>query len=1029
MRRPYVLLFAVALPCGLAVAGTLRPAPSPTRMGQLARARPERAFAPRLSIETEFVPCRVLPAHPDSTVPREACETAGEPGADPAVFAAAGESFDPDSLHASAVAGVIWWDETEASLNGSVSRLEKALRLSREQTPVLVDLSAVHLVRAERTQNPRDLVAALSYAREALSHEPGNAAAMFNAALALDAMEIEEQAEAAWNAYLAADSASPWAGEARQRMRVLARPSEIPRPHPGASLARVDSFAARYPQEARLMGWDDVLGAWGQAVEKGDSAAAAANLELAERLGRALEKDGGDASLADAVLAVRAAGSTAAATAALARGHRLYAAGQALIAAGNEKAAVDTFRAVLRARPPSPTLVYSAEMFAARALVYENEFERANATFQEIIARIDPERHPALAARAQWMLGSSLLKEGRHAETQGPYQAAYSLYHRVGEVEYAATLCYLIGEAAHLRGDTALAYSSMHRAMRGLRHYRASGWLRNQLMVLADWAAADGMQHASAPIQAEEISVAIRTRQPLARFEALLARAYVRTLTGDISGARRDVDAAAPLLAQIPAGDAAAGRAGAALRMSRAMVQRGQATPRLRAGLDSAVEYFAAQQNVRWLLRALIQRVEVRAATGELAGAAADLDSFTSIIRTSSDHEPLAALRTAMMEQARGRFDRLVMLHLRAGDTLQALRALERGRVSLAPVAAARASAGLRAPRGHVALAYALIGDTLLAWVVHADSAQLHRSVVDRGDFLRTTEGVSAALEAGREGGADGGLRRLYDWLVRPLRDRLGEPGTPLVILADGEVAAVPFAALLDGTRYLVQDRAIRYAPTLADAARERPAHRPARALLIADPAFDAERYPALERLHGARAEAHDLRAFYPDHVLLAEAAATRAALSDHARSVGVIHYAGHAVFNDAQPGRSFLVLADSGATGQLTADSVTTLRLHGVRLVVLSACRTLPSRGGRSGGFAGLSGAMLAAGAGGVVGSLWQVDDQRTRPLMREFHQAYAGTGDGAAALRQAQLWMLRSPDSALRSPSAWAGFRYAGR
>jgi CHAT domain-containing protein len=243
------------------------------------------------------------------------------------------------------------------------------------------------------------------------------------------------------------------------------------------------------------------------------------------------------------------------------------------------------------------------------------------------------------------------------------------------------------------------------------------------------------------------------------------------------------------------------------------------------------------------------------------------------------------------------------------------------------------------------------------------------------------------------------------------------------------EVAAVPFAALLDGTRYLVQDRAVRYAPTLADAAGERMAHQPARALLIADPAFDAERYPALERLHGARAEAQDLRAFYPDHVLLAEAGATRAALSYHARSVGVIHYAGHAVFNDAQPGRSFLVLADSGGAGQLTADSVTTLRLRGVRLVVLSACRTLPSRGGRSGGFAGLSGAMLAAGAGGVVGSLWQVDDQRTRPLMREFHRVYAGAGNGAAALRQAQLWMLQSSDSALRSPSAWAGFRYAGR
>jgi hypothetical protein len=29
---------------------------------------------------------------------------------------------------------------------------------------------------------------------------------------------------------------------------------------------------------------------------------------------------------------------------------------------------------------------------------------------------------------------------------------------------------------------------------------------------------------------------------------------------------------------------------------------------------------------------------------------------------------------------------------------------------------------------------------------------------------------------------------------------------------------------------------------------------------------------------------------------------------------------------------------------------------------------------------------------------------------------------------LRQAQLLLLGSPDDALRSPAAWAGFRYAG-
>jgi CHAT domain-containing protein len=61
-------------------------------------------------------------------------------------------------------------------------------------------------------------------------------------------------------------------------------------------------------------------------------------------------------------------------------------------------------------------------------------------------------------------------------------------------------------------------------------------------------------------------------------------------------------------------------------------------------------------------------------------------------------------------------------------------------------------------------------------------------------------------------------------------------------------------------------------------------------------------------------------------------------------------------------------------------------------------------------------------------VGSLWEVDDRLSRPLMIELHRAYRAAPDGALALRTAQLSLLRSGDPALRSPAAWAGFRYTG-
>jgi CHAT domain-containing protein len=62
------------------------------------------------------------------------------------------------------------------------------------------------------------------------------------------------------------------------------------------------------------------------------------------------------------------------------------------------------------------------------------------------------------------------------------------------------------------------------------------------------------------------------------------------------------------------------------------------------------------------------------------------------------------------------------------------------------------------------------------------------------------------------------------------------------------------------------------------------------------------------------------------------------------------------------------------------------------------------------------------------VVGSLREADDLRTQPLMLAFHRAYRRLGDPAAALREAQLELLRSRDPARSSPAAWAGFRYIG-
>jgi CHAT domain-containing protein len=141
----------------------------------------------------------------------------------------------------------------------------------------------------------------------------------------------------------------------------------------------------------------------------------------------------------------------------------------------------------------------------------------------------------------------------------------------------------------------------------------------------------------------------------------------------------------------------------------------------------------------------------------------------------------------------------------------------------------------------------------------------------------------------------------------------------------------------------------------------------------------------------------------------------------------GVVHYAGHALFDDARPTQSALLLAAAPTgreSGTLTASKIAQLELKGTPLVVLSACETSRPRSDAR-GFAGLTEAFLAAGAKGVVGSLWRVNDEPTRQLMVVFHQRFSESGDGPGALRNAQLALLNNSE---KFPFAWAAFRYAG-
>lgn len=131
----------------------------------------------------------------------------------------------------------------------------------------------------------------------------------------------------------------------------------------------------------------------------------------------------------------------------------------------------------------------------------------------------------------------------------------------------------------------------------------------------------------------------------------------------------------------------------------------------------------------------------------------------------------------------------------------------------------------------------------------------------------------------------------------------------------------------------------------------------------------------------------------------------------------------------------SGLVLAGANDTplasrddGLLTAEEISLLDLSRVRLVVLSACETALGRAESGQGMLGLRRTFRQSGADCVISSLWSIQDDSTRDLMRSFYLRMWQRGEGTLdALRGAQLDMLeqnRIENDGRGLPATWGAF-----
>ncbi|HJQ22282.1 MAG TPA: CHAT domain-containing protein [Blastocatellia bacterium] len=298
----------------------------------------------------------------------------------------------------------------------------------------------------------------------------------------------------------------------------------------------------------------------------------------------------------------------------------------------------------------------------------------------------------------------------------------------------------------------------------------------------------------------------------------------------------------------------------------------------------------------------------------------------------------------------------------------------------------------------------------------------------------------------------------LFNMLFGTLAEQL-EPGQPLIIVADGLLHYLPFGALVHGGHYLIQDHDTIYNPSasilrLWQASAPRVGGPPMELLAIGDPVFAPEAITggakkpfiasnsrAQQRAAAAgspfaslprtRDEVEDIANLFPAarrKVLLGREGTEAAFKREVAGHYRRLHFATHSWIDEKQPWHSAVVLTPGDAEdGLLDVNEISRLDLD-CDLVVVSACQTGRGQLLSGEGIIGLSRAFLCAGARTVVVSLWNVSDNSTSQLMKDFYARLTGGLSNAAALREAKLRMLGS-NKVTRHPYYWASFIMVGK
>lgn len=943
--------------------------------------------------------------------------------------------------------------------DAAVAALEN---FSRVDAPAMSDLAGAYYVRAQRTDNPADLLKAFDAAQRAVAMTPRPAGAQFNLALILEALSLDDEAVKAWQR-AAQTEEGKWANEARaRRAELLRRPTgeqQWAQVRVGLEAAldtgdvgRTRNLIARFPATSQKFFEEEVLRQW--AVSRSPQQLARVTT-FAEALSQFF-KDKYFNEVAGAIVNARSPANIER----LRQGHLRFADARTAEAALdfiNAAALYDRAAALLK-QAGSPQFLVARIGSAVQRAVDTGDYDQ---TLRQLdAAAAEGRQYPSVIARVNLNRLYPLFFANRYNDFFATYDVVKAAYGPIADWEDLAAADTHAISTMSVVGLKAAAWREAFLMLRDVP--RLASWKTRFLLTGAAAEAALELDHADAALlyQSPMIDSARRRAANGYLFIALDHLAAIEARLQRYDDAQRHLDETIHIKGL-----------GSALHQAlEARLDEAKAEAALHVDPSRAIDEFnhaisAATDTEYATFRALLHAERAEAFRRLGRHAEEEADRREALRELHAEEEQLLSHRKAgqgddfwnsYFSRFRDTYDLLIRQLIGDRRLEEAFQYAERARayepldlvrkLPSAPAAfrklAAHADAvdiaGLQAqlPPGTFLIEYRVFDDQTFAWILGRNAFAGQALKAGRNDVKRWTKLLQDAASRKDSAAFEDGLGPPYDGLLKAPLDAIrrlpGGAAANIVIIPDRQLRGLPFAALrnLDTGRYLIEDHTVSMSGSallyVFAVLRDRElASRDTSALLIADPAFDPNSTLAqgLQRLPAARREVETIRSYYHSAVLMDDAATPQEFLR-LASSNAIIHIAAHGVVNGDAPSQSFLLFH-----GLLNAKTLTSeLHADKARLVVLGACSSAGGLPVGAEGIAPLVRPIVGAGVPGVVGALWDIDDATAASLLVSFHRYYRDGSDAATALRKAQLDMLRSNNRGEQLGLSWAPFQAIG-